>query len=95
MTFKVPEFDLADESIQFVFEFGGAEYRIPFMQYIPLPAFEGAQKRGGVGHIPVLEELGLDDAVKALKSMSPQQVKVLTDAWTKASTASLGESAAS
>jgi hypothetical protein len=93
--FVVPKVDLSDESILFTFEHEGESYKIPFMQHIPFPVLEAADKRGGVGHIPVLEELGLTDAAAAWKSMSAYQLKKLTEAWTTASAASMGESGAS
>jgi hypothetical protein len=93
--FVVPKVDLSDPSILFEFEQAGETYQIPFMQYIPLPVLEAAKARGGVGHIPVLEELGLTEAAAAWKSMSPYQIKKLTEAWTVASAVSMGESGAS
>jgi hypothetical protein len=93
--FVVPKVDLSDPSTLFQFEHDGETYTIPYMQYIPLPVLEAAEKRGGVGHIPVLEELGLLDAAAAWKTMSPFQIKKLTQAWTTESAASLGESPAS
>ena len=95
MTFKVPTVDLTDESIQFTFDHDGETYAIPFMQHIPMSVLEAADKRGGVGHIPVLEELGLQGAADAWKTMSPFQIRAVTTAWTEASAASLGESKAS
>lgn len=95
MTFVVPTVDLSDETIQFTFEHNGKSYSIPFMQHIPMPVLEAADKRGGIGHIPVLEELGLDEVAEAWRTMSPHQIRALTDAWTAASAASLGESKAS
>ena len=95
MTYVVEDEDLTDESIQFTFTVKGVDYKIPFMQYIPLPVLEAAQKRGGVGHVPVLLELGLKDAADAWLTLSPNAMKKLTAAWTEASAASLGESKAS
>ncbi len=95
MTFKVPTVDLTDESIQFTFTHDGVDYTVPQMQHIPLPVVEEANKRGGVGLIPLLEELGLQAAADAWKTMSPFQIRATTDAWTAASAASLGESKAS
>lgn len=95
MTYEVEDVDLTDESVQFTFTVKGVDYKIPFMQHIPLPVLDAADARGGIGHIPVLEELGLLDAAKAWRTLSPHQIKKLTDAWTAASAASLGESKAS
>ena len=93
--FEVPAVDLTDDELSFTFKHDGKEFKIPFMQYIPLPVLEAAKKRGGIGHIPVLEELGLTDAAEAWRSMSPFQIKKLTEAWTVESAVSMGESGAS
>jgi hypothetical protein len=95
MTFKVPTVDLTDPGSQFLFEHDGVEHSIPLMQHIPMTVLEAADKRGGVGHIPVLEELGLQDAADAWRTMTPYQIRLVTTAWTEASAASLGESKAS
>jgi hypothetical protein len=95
MAFVVPEIDLDGEDSTFSFTHAGVEHKIPFMQHIPLPVLERAAKRGGIGDVSVLEELGLATAAAAWKTMSPYQMKVTSKAWTEESKASMGESLAS
>lgn len=95
MAFKVPTVDLTDVSTQFSFEHDGVEHVVPLMQHIPLPVIEAARKRGGITDIGLLEELGLDAAANAWRTMTPHQMRATTTAWTEASAASLGESKAS
>jgi hypothetical protein len=95
MAFVVPEIDFDDDTNLFTFTHKGVDHKVPFMQHIPLPVLEAAAKRGGIGDVNVLEELGLADAAAAWKTMSPHQMKSTSKAWTEESKVSMGESLAS
>lgn len=95
--YQIPESKRSLEQNQFPFTTDGENrFTIPKVPYLSLDFIEKAAAHdSGVQIVDICAELGLVEAVAALKTLDGVQLGELTAAWMEASGATLGESSAS
>lgn len=97
--FVVPKAEGAKKENRFDFKIGTKSYSVPFIQYLGGLASAYAEDNMAIkSEISLMRELMIiecPDAEDAIRALSVDQCKALSDAWNEASTGSAGESSAS